>query len=241
VGQYYGLVPEATELSVVALQNQVAAQRSAEAGLKRVVWMPKGQAPADERQAAFVYDLERDPAVHRGAEIIVDTLDNLKVLLRTRWDREAGAAAGKLARSSDGPPRLYLICDQRDEPAIEPLEDFFYEQGIEVSLPGFDASEAEVQQIHIQNLRDCDAALIYYGAAGKHWVDFNVRDLQKAAGYRDACPIPVAAVYVAPPMDRRKERFKCVATTVLRQAGDELDPAVLQGFLSEMKQNQAQP
>ena len=112
---------------------------------------------------------------------------------------------------------MYLICDQQDEAALEPLEDFFYDQGIEVSLPGFEAEESEVQQIHIQNLRDCDAALIYYGAAGMHWVDFKIRDLQKAAGYRDSRPIPVSAVYVAPPFNHRKERFKSVSTEVIRQ------------------------
>src|SRR4029078_8825527 len=110
-----------------------------------------------------------------------------------------------------------LICDQQDEAALEPLEDFFYEQGIEVSLPGFEAEESEVQQIHLQTLRDCDAALIYYGAAGMHWVDFKIRDLQKAAGYRDSRPIAVHAVYVAPPLNHRKERFKSVLTDIIRQ------------------------
>ena len=119
-------------------------------------------------------------------ELVADTLENLKVLLRTRWERERAQRSAPAQKPvARGAPRVYLICDQQDEPALEPLEDFFYEQGIEVSLPGFEAEESEVQQIHIQNLRDCDAALIYYGAAGMHWVDFKIRDLQKAAGYRD--------------------------------------------------------
>ena len=111
-------------------------------------------------------------------------------MLRTRWEREqADRDNPRQGPVSGVAPRVYLICDQQDEAAIEPLEDFFYAQGIEVSLPGFEAEESEVQQIHIQNLRDCDAALIYYGAAGMHWVDFKIRDLQKAAGYRDSRPI----------------------------------------------------
>ena len=131
---------------------------------------------------------------------------------------------------------MYLICDQQDEAALEPLEDFFYDQGIEVSLPGFEAEESEVQQIHIQNLRDCDAALIYYGAAGMHWVDFKIRDLQKAAGYRDSRPIPVSAVYVAPPFNHRKERFKSVSTEVVRQAGDAFAPGLLTDFVAAVRQ-----
>ena len=131
---------------------------------------------------------------------------------------------------------MYLICDQQDEEAIEALEDFFYAQGIEVSLPAFEADEAEVQKIHIQNLRDCDAALIYYGAAGMHWVDFKIRDLQKAAGYRDSIPIPVSAVYLAPPFNRRKERFKSLSTDVIRQTDDTFDPVLLEAFVASVRQ-----
>src|SRR6185503_7247780 len=176
----YGLVPEDTDLSVVALQNRLAAEESAAKGLPRFVWMPRGLAPRDERQAAFLRELTRNPEVHRGAEVISDTLENLKVLLRSRWEKQAESGKPAGTNGGDAPRRVYLICDPRDEEAIEPLEDFFYAQGFEVSLPGFQVAEAEAQEIHLRNLRDCDGALIFYGAAGNHWVDFNIRDLEKA-------------------------------------------------------------
>jgi serine/threonine protein kinase len=227
VGEYFGLVPEATDLSMVALQNQVAARFCDNSSLKRLIWIPKGLQARDERQTSFIRQLQGDPRAVTGAELIADTLENLKVLLRTRWEREQAERDKPAPRpATGGAPRVYLICDQQDESALEPLNDFFYDQRIEVSLPGFEAEESEVQQIHIQNLRDCDAVLIYYGAAGMHWVDFKIRDLQKAAGYRDARPIPVSAVYVAPPSNARKERFKSVSAQVIRQ------PQV--GFAKEM-------
>ena len=231
VGEHFGLVPEATDLSMVALQNQVAARHCDNSSLKRLIWIPKGLQPRDERQTSFIRQLESDPRTVTGAELIADTLENLKVLLRTRWEREQAERDKPPQRpATGGAPRVYLICDQQDEAALEPLEDFFYAQGIEVSLPGFEAEESEVQQIHIQNLRDCDAALIYYGAAGMHWVDFKIRDLQKAAGYRDSRPIPVSAVYVAPPFNHRKERFKSVSTEVIRQAERLVRPGIADGL-----------
>ena len=237
VGEHFGLVPEATDLSMVALQNQVAARFCENKPLKRLIWIPKGLQPRDERQSSFIRQLESDPRSVTGAELIADTLENLKVLLRTRWEREQAERDKPPPKpSTGGAPRVYLICDQNDEAALEPLEDFFYDQGIEVSLPGFEAEESEVQQIHIQNLRDCDAALIYYGAAGMHWVDFKIRDLQKAAGYRDSRPIPVSAVYVAPPFNHRKERFKSVSTEVVRQAGDAFGPGLLTDFVAAVRQ-----
>jgi len=215
----------------------VAAKYSARAKLERIIWTPRGLRPRDERQARFLREIEEDPAVHAGAELVADNLENLKLLLLRRWEKEAALAAAPptAPKEAGAPPRVYIICDPQDEAAIEALEDFFYEHGIEVSLPGFEASEAEVHDIHINNLRDCDAALIYYGAAGMHWVDFNIRDLQKAAGYRDARPIPVGAVYLAPPFNRRKERFRSVSVEVLRQAADGLDRAVLGAFVDAIR------
>ena len=237
VGEHYGLVPEATELSVVALQNQVAAHHCSNSSLRRLIWIPKGLQPKDDRQATFIRQLESDSRSVTGAELIADTLGNLKVLLRTRWEREQAEREKPPQKlKTRGAPRVYLICEQQDEAAVEPLEDFFFAQGIEVSLPGFEAEESEVQQIHIQNLRDCDAALVYYGAAGMHWVDFKIRDLQKAAGYRDSRPIAVSAVYVAPPFNHRKERFKSVSTAVIRQARDLFDPALLTDFVAAVRQ-----
>jgi serine/threonine protein kinase len=237
VGEHFGLVPEATDLSMVALQNQVAARFCDNSSLRRLIWIPKGLQPRDERQTSFIRQLQSDTHTVTGAELIADTLENLKVLLRTRWEREQAERDKPSAKpASSAAPRVYLICDQQDEEALAPLEDFFYEQGIEVSLPGFEAEESEVQQIHIQNLRDCDGALIYYGAAGMHWVDFKIRDLQKAAGYRDSHPIPVSAVYVAPPLNPRKERFKSVSTPVIRQTADSFAPGLLTDFVTAIRQ-----
>ena len=236
VGEHFGLVPEATDLSMVALQNQVAARYCENSSLRRVIWIPKGLQPRDERQACFLRQLQADPHTVTGAELIADTLENLKVLLRTRWEREQAERDKPVHRAaSSDAPRVYLICDQQDEAALEPLEDFFYSQGIEVSLPGFEAQESEVQQIHIQNLRDCDAALIYYGAAGMHWVDFKIRDLQKAAGYRDSRPISVNVVYVAPPFNHRKERFKSVLANVIRQPAGTFEAAFLTDFVEAIR------
>jgi serine/threonine protein kinase len=238
VGQYFGLVPEATDLSMVSLQNQVAARFCDNSSLKRLIWIPKGLQPRDERQTSFLRQLQGDPRTVTGAELIADTLENLKVLLRTRWEREQAERDKAPAKpATGGAPRLYLICDQQDEAALEPLEDFLYDQGIEVSLPGFEAEESEVQQIHIQNLRDCDAALIYYGAAGMHWVDFKIRDLQKAAGYRVSRPIPIRAVYIAPPFNHRKERFKSVSAQVLRQTGDAFAAGLLTDFVAAIRKS----
>jgi hypothetical protein len=241
VGQRYGLVPEDADLSVVALQNQIAAEQSAITGLERLIWMPKNLQMIDERQVAFVRQVVEDPDVHRGADVIEDTLENLKEILEQRFRPKVPVTSATPPAVHPGAavPRVYLICDREDEVAIEPIEDFFYSQGIEVSLPDFDQGEAAISEIHRRNLEDCDAVLIYYGAGSKSWVDIKLRDLLKAMGYRDGRPIEHQAVYVAPPVDRRKERFKTLSAEVLVSTGENFDPALLAPFIQRMKEKRS--
>ena len=233
VGGMYGVVAEGSDRSILEIQNQIAAECAANSSLQRFIWIP-GLEIRDPRQSTWIEELRNSPADHHSAEIVEESLELFREVLLETLSRKPEPAEKKAAGDS-GPPQLYLLCDQRDESAVEPLEDFFYEQGIEVSLPAFDANESEVQQIHVQNLQDCDAVLIYYGAAGKHWVDFNARDVTKATGYRDTGPIETKAVYLAPPFDRRKERYKSLSTLVIKQEGD-FDPQLLAEFVQRLRQ-----
>jgi hypothetical protein len=213
VGGRYGMIVEGAEESVPEIQTRLAAQ----AGLHRLIWIPRALEVSDARQAKWIEALRRDPNEHRGVELIEDRLEVFKTTLIERLNPPPVAPRVEAGIS---PPRVYLIYDRKDEEAIDVVEDFLFERGIEAILPAFDVSEAEVQEAHIKNLRDCDGAIIYYGAVGRHWVDFHIRDLAKAAGYRESKPIPVQAVCMGPPFDRRKERFKSLSVQILRQTSN---------------------
>ena len=235
VGNRYGIVPEDASQSSVVLQNTEASAYSSAHCLPRVIWMPRDVAPTDSRQTAFIESLVQDPTAQAGADVICDTMENLKQLLEERWrneaDQESLRASSSRPDSIDAVPRLYLIHDAEDEQAVEDLEDYFYECGIEVIVPEFEGAESHVSSVHIQNLIDCDAVLVYYGAAAKSWVDIKLRELTKAVGYRDGRSIEIRAVYVAPPEDRRKERFKTLSADLIRQSGPGL-PTQLLGELA---------
>jgi hypothetical protein len=237
VGGRYGLVPEDSDQSVVAMQNALAAERCAESDLERLIWMPRNVEPRDQRQTEFIRQLVEDDQAHRGADVIQDTLENLKEVIESKWETAKRKSQATATTVGTDVARVYLICDQQDEADVEPLEDYLYEQGIEVSLPDFEQDEEAISQIHWQNLQDCDAALIYYGAGSKSWVDIKLRDLIKAVGYRNGLPLHHQAVYVAPPIDRRKERFKSLSAEVIRQVGDNFEPDVLATFTDRVKQS----
>jgi serine/threonine protein kinase len=236
LGQRYGVTPEDSSESVQALQVRLTADAALGPNLQRLIWMPGGE-PADERQRAFVRRVQEDPALHDRAEIIEGNLNLLKKdLIRRLAPPEEKPKAAAPAKSPAGTPKLYLICDPKDEAAVEALEDHLFAQGLEVMLPAFDGDDADAAALHQDSLLTCDAVLVYYGAAPKAWVDIKLRELLKATGYGREAPIAVQAVYVAPPDDRRKERFQSHQAGVIRQPGEFQPSAELDTFVSQVKE-----
>ena len=237
LGQRYGVTPEDSSESIPALQVRLTADRALRPDLQRLIWMPGGGESADERQRAFVRRVQEDPALHDRAEVIEGNLNLLKKdLIRRLAPPEEKPKAAAPKKSSGGAPKLYLICDPKDEAAIEALEDYLFAQGLEVMLPAFDGDDADAAALHQDNLLTCDGVLVYYGAAPKAWVDIKLRELLKATGYGRETPIGVQAVYIAPPDDRRKERFQSHQAGVIRQPGDFEPCAELDTFINQIKE-----
>jgi hypothetical protein len=235
VGKSYGIVPEGESESLVAIQNRIAAEKTQTADLDRVVWIPRDLEITDQRQQDFLQGLKTAPDLYAGAEIIQGQLSGLKEYVVDRLKPKAPKANKDSSdNAGEQPLRVYLICDERDEESVEVVEDFLFDQGMEISLPAFGAEEEEAAETHRENLVDADAVLIYYGNARHSWVDIKVRNLMKARGYGRTSDISLQAVYVAPPIDRRKERFRSHTAQVI-QGTEPFDGSVLDEFLNAIK------
>jgi len=236
VGKSYGIVPEGASESVVEIQNRLAAEQTGNGSLNRVVWIPRDIKVKDDRQQTFLDELKTTPEMYAGAEIVQDHLTGLKEFVLDRLKPDESDQPDDAA-NRDGEPRplrLYLICDEQDEEAVEGLEDYLFDQGLEVSLPAFGAEEEEALEAHRENLVDADAVLIYYGSPRHSWVDIKVRNLLKARGYGRTSDLSLQAVYVAPPIDRRKERFRSHTAQVI-QGAEPFDGSVIDDFVASIK------
>ncbi len=238
VGTVYGLVPEGARQSLIEIQTRLATETPAFHALDRLIWLPEDSVIEDERQAHLIDSLRNNPPNQAGVEIIQGPYKTFKEVILDKLapppPRLEVQNQEPISSGSEAPLQIYLICDPVDEQAVEPVEDFLFEQGFNVVLPDFEANETEVSRIHLQNLQDCDAVLIYYGASRKAWVEIKLRDLVKVAGYGRKTPIALQAVYVGPPEDRRKERFRWQNTDIIRQAA-EFDPTALQPFVTGLR------
>jgi hypothetical protein len=124
--------------------------------------------------------------------------------------------------------RVYLICDKRDLEATAPLADYLFESGLEVTLPVFEGDEAEVREDHEDNLRLCDAVLVYYGAANELWLRRKLREVQKSAGLGRKKIMLAKGIWIAPPATPKKQLLRSREALVMSQpdifAVDPLQP-----------------
>jgi hypothetical protein len=247
IGRGYGVVPDGETRSVVAVQQELAAGRSA-AGFRRLLWLPPGLEVGDERQRALIEHLRTDPAVHAGADLLEVPLEDLKSLIYQRLApppeprKEKAPEKPAAGAGAEGPARIYLLCDQQDLDAIRPLEDSLFDQGFEVILPLFDDDEAQARQDHEESLGACDAVLLYYGEAGEPWLRRKLREIQKSAGLGRERPLLARGIYIAPPATPQKERFRTLEALVLHGSAAEFAPADLAPFLAEIaRQREAAP
>lgn len=239
IGRNYGLIPEGTTESIVALQHEIAVERVQAGDFCRLIWIPPGVSTDDPRQQQLLDRLESDPGTDGGMDLLKTPIEDFKSILHVRLNppkvKEHTAASPSLpgAGASDAIKRIYLISDRRDAENTRALEDFLFGRQYEVILPVFEGDETQLRQEHEANLTDCDAALIYYGAGNELWLRSKLRELQKIAGYGRTKPMLAKAVYVAPPATPEKARFRTLEALVL-PGGEGPTAEALEPFLAKL-------
>src|SRR5215204_4957502 len=241
VGRNYGLIPEGATESTIVLQNELAIERAASGSYPRLIWIPEKLESEDERQLRFIHHLQTDPRIQQGADILQTPFEEFKLAVNRRLreqekpkEPEPEAPSGNAGtEAGDGLVRIYLISDRRDENAPTQLADYLYEKGFEVILPVFEGDEAQIRKDHEENLSVCDAVLFYYGEGNELWLRQKLREVQKSAAFGRKKPIVIKAIYVAPPDNPTKAKFRTREAMVIDQRAP-FDPAVLSGFISQL-------
>ena len=232
IGKNYGVIPEGHTESIPEIQNELAIDRVSQGGFSRLVWIPPGLQVEDERQRRFIEGLRMDPRIQAGSDLIETSLETLRTVIEDRLKRalEPVRKKGVFSPSNENPVQIYLMYDQRDVDAISPWANHLFNCGFEVIHPVFEGDEREVREYHEENLRVCDGALIFYGAAREPWVRRKLRELQKSPGYGRSKPLRAVAISVLAPLTDEKEKFRTHEAAVISQANgfaaDAMDPFV---------------
>jgi hypothetical protein len=211
IGKRYGATPEDDPRSIISIQEELGAQRCAkDSSFTRLLWMPQGlSTPAlevtDERQKTFITGLQN--RIGCGAELLQTSIEDLKTRIIEKLSPPAKPAAAAKQNGRSKLKQVYLICENRDRGLVRPIKEYLFKQNIEV-ITWFDGdSAATLMDYHHKNLRECDAALVYFGNGDEPWVRKNLEDLEKAYGYGREDDWTASAVYVGAPQNDQKEDF----------------------------------
>jgi hypothetical protein len=234
VGMIYSLVPEGGEQSLIEMQNELALAQSKGGMFSRLVWMPPGLDPKDERQRKLVERLRTDSRHVTGTDLLERPLEDLRTAIDAWFSTDKRpATTGDQPRPAQGPGQLYLIYDKPDKTAVAPFADVLFKD-FEVIHPAFDGDEAELREDHEANLQTCDGVLVLFGAGNECWLRRKLREIQKSAGYGRTKPAPVVGICLIPPRTEEKDRLRTHDAIVISQL-DGFSPDALQPFTDALK------
>jgi TIR domain/Domain of unknown function (DUF4062) len=236
VGTRYGSTPEDDVRSVVRIQEELATEcGAANPAFLRLLWMPPGlMTPAleikDERQKSFVTQLQN--RVTAGVEILQMSVEDLKTRIIEKLSSTPKTLAHVDRRSKL--KQVYLICENNDRDHVRPIQQYLFKEDLEVIM-WLDKGVDDALSYHRKNLKDCDAALIYFGSGDEPWVRKNLDDLEKAYGYGRLQDWVANAVYVAGPPNEQKEDFLTHLVPYVIRNFSSFDPNDLSDFVSAVR------
>ena len=236
VGENYGVVPEGAQKSIVEIQNDMAASFSAANSVPRFIWIPEGCEPVDERQISFIDKLNTGKEGIAGADLVQGSLEDFKsiVIDKLKSMKKEVKKEELQPEINDGSSKIiYLICDLSDIDEIRPLENYLFDNGYEVVLPIFEGDESGIREDHIENLKKCSAAIIFFSNANELWLRSKTRDFLKINGYGRAKALAFKAIYIAPPDNISKQQFRTLDAEVIH-AIDGIPEEQLKNLLSKI-------
>jgi len=235
IGEDYGYKPKGSELSIVDMQNKIASdymlkviahnKKSAEReAFSRLIWLSPDMVNVSERQKIFIEDLKTDAAAVEEAEVLQITLQELKSIVREELltggrfkTRDHYAREDEESKSGK---MIYLICDKSDAEAAQPIVKALKATGCEVMTSLFEGDLIDLRYLHQENLRRCDASLIYFGKANHQWIKAKLQDLLKAPGFGRIKPLKAKAIYVAGEARVKADEFREEGTLILTGNGE---------------------
>jgi hypothetical protein len=240
IGKRYGGAPEDDPRSIVSIQEHLAAQRCGkDSTFTRLLWMPQGlMTPAlevtDERQKKFITDLQQ--RIGCGAELLQTSVEDLKTRIVEKLSPPVQVAPKQNGRSKL--KQVYLICENRDRSLVRPIKEYLFKQNLEVITWLDGEAGATLMDYHHKNLRECDAALVYFGNGDEPWVRKNLEDLEKAYGYGREEDWTASAVYVGAPQSDQKEDFLTHLVPYVIRNYASFDPNDLQDFVRAVQSSE---
>lgn len=200
----------------------------------RVIWISPNPEKISVKQKIYIENLKKNKEIIKRAELLETNIEDLKVFISNKLEREQQDEEYAIYTKEKRNKVIYLICDKEDNSKCKPLEDYLYKCGYDVIPSDFEGSPEKVREHHNQNLKKCDATLIYYAGDNEKWMKSKLQDLLKSLGLGRNKPINPQAIFID-----SDEKFDDIIdlkreTLVLQNKG-KFSPKALEPFLDRLE------
>jgi hypothetical protein len=170
--------------------------------------MPRGLDASDDKQVnfekkkRFLENIEKDEHI---SDVVINTIEEFKTEVNDKISslrkKEDTVVPGPMGKGI----YIYLLYSEKDlnkdqlakeTNHIDEIEDFLFRSGYDVLKPDYSGSESETEEIHNDNLEDCNAVLIYFGEADLKWNHDRLRELRKQPDLGSPEPLIAKSIYV---------------------------------------------
>ncbi len=235
VGKAYGGIPDGpSQQSSTMLQNEMAAGHSKASGMPRIIWLPQGLQCQDERQQQFVATLNESEEVHYGADLLEGSLEDLKAVMHDKIQQLENPGRKEELPDLETEKKIYLICDARDREQTLPLRKYLISQHFEVTIPLFEGDAATIRLDQEENLRNCDAVIIYYGKGDEYWKRSKANELKKLNSLQRTKPLLTHGIYLAEPSTIDKIELVTLDMPNVINGMQGFSPDIMNDFIKKM-------
>jgi hypothetical protein len=131
IGALYDPVPEGEARSIIELQSDEALYQASNSAAARIFWVAPNAQPKDPRLNVLVDRLQKQSPQNGRFDLLANqTIEDLKTLVLDRLNPASKAARAVVTAAS---ALVYLMCDQLDRANVAPVQDFLFDQALEVS------------------------------------------------------------------------------------------------------------
>jgi hypothetical protein len=197
VGNNYGENVQDSDSSLVELQCRLAAKhwrvsigKKDEKQFQRIVWLPPGLKPSDERQRRFVATLRTEDK-DAYSEVMQVPLEDLKTALREK----ISTINQTVSEPANHRQSVYIIYEKKDFKQIQQLLSYFESKNIKANYIDFSSNNENMVSLHFSYLASSDSVLICDFESNRQWINSKLKDLVKSPGYGRTKPFASKGIY----------------------------------------------
>jgi hypothetical protein len=242
VGSDYGKI-QGTNSSIVDLQNRIAIEHFDEQekmdadtrmNFGRVIWISPEMKNVSVKQRLFIENLKKDSDSMRDADLLETTIEELKGFVLNKIDDCKAQYEKIYGNVKDERKVIYLIHEKADAAKCKKIENYLEKNGFDVISSDFHGNPDDIRSRHNDNLRRCDATLIYYGHDNEGWIKSKQKELLKSLGLGRDKPISPQAILIENEA-QLKESYGIDEGAIILQNHKKFSPKVIEPFLAKLK------